>query len=207
VCREKHPARVKTMNLPNKLTISRIILSPVFMIIFLLDDPTAKLIGLIIFAIAALTDLGDGYLARRLGRTTGFGKFMDPLADKILTSTAFIALVATGHVRAWMVALIIAREFVITGFRLLAAYRGMVILPTFLARLKTFLQMFSISVILLYVYLEAAWLETLVGWGLQPGITITYSFDGLVLLTTIITVGTGVDYVIKYGGLLKNVLK
>ncbi len=195
------------MNLPNKLTISRIILSPVFMIIFLLDDPTAKLVGLIIFAIAALTDLGDGYLARRLGRTTGFGKFMDPLADKILTSTAFIALVATGHVRAWMVALIIAREFVITGFRLLAAYRGMVILSTFLAKLKTFLQMFSISVILLYVYLEAAWPETLVGWGLQPGSTITYSFDGLVLLTTIITVGTGVDYVIKYGGLLKNVLK
>ena len=195
------------MNLPNKLTISRIILSPVFMIIFLLDDPTAKLVGLIIFAIAALTDIGDGYLARRMGRTTGFGKFMDPLADKILTSTAFIALVATGHVRAWMVALIIAREFVITGFRLLAAYRGMVILSTFLAKLKTFLQMFSISVILLYVYLEAAWPETLVGWGLQPGSTITYSFDGLVLLTTIITVGTGVDYVIKYAGLLKNVLK
>ena len=195
------------MNLPNKLTISRIILSPIFMIFFLLDEPAAKLVGLIIFTVAALTDLGDGYLARRLGRTTGFGKFMDPLADKILTSTAFIALVATGHARAWMVALIIAREFVITGFRLLAAYRGMVILATFFAKLKTFLQMFSISLILLYVYFEAAWPEMLMKWGLQQGSAITYTFDGLVLLTTIITVGTGVDYVFKYAGLMKNVLK
>jgi CDP-diacylglycerol--glycerol-3-phosphate 3-phosphatidyltransferase len=195
------------MNLPNKLTISRIILSPVFMIFFLLDEPTFKLIGLIIFAVAALTDLGDGYLARRLGRTTGFGKFMDPLADKILTSTAFIALVATGHVRAWMVALIIAREFVITGFRLLAAYRGMVILSTFFAKLKTSLQMLSISLIMLYVYLEAALPATLAEWGIQQGTTITYVFDGLVLLTTIITVGTGLDYVMKYAGLFKNVLK
>jgi CDP-diacylglycerol--glycerol-3-phosphate 3-phosphatidyltransferase len=195
------------MNLPNKLTISRIVLSPVFMIVFLLEAPTAKLVGLVIFAVAALTDLGDGYLARRLGRTTGFGKFMDPLADKILTSTAFIALVATGHVRAWMVALIIAREFVITGFRLLAAYRGMVILSTFFAKTKTFLQMLSISAILLYVYLETAWPQVLADWGLQRGPLVNYSIDGLVLLTTVITVGTGVDYILKYGGLMKNVLK
>jgi len=195
------------MNLPNKLTISRIILSPIFMIIFLLEAPTAKLVGLIIFAVAALTDLGDGYLARRLGRTTGFGKFMDPLADKVLTSTAFIVLVAAGHVRAWMVALIIAREFVITGFRLLAAYRGIVIAATFFAKTKTFLQMLSISVILLYIYLEAAWPEVLAGWGLQRSPEVTRTIDGLVLLTTIITVGTGVDYVMKYAGLMKNVLK
>jgi len=195
------------MNLPNKLTISRIILSPVFMIFFLLDDPTAKLVGLIIFALAALTDLGDGYLARKLGRTTGFGKFMDPLADKILTSTAFIALVATGHVRAWMVALIIAREFVITGFRLLAAYRGMVIMPTFLAQVKTFLQMLTISIIMLYVYFQATRPHTLIAWGLPEGPAVTQFFDGLVLLTTVITVGTGINYIIKNAGLVKNVLK
>jgi len=195
------------MNLPNKLTVSRIILSPVFMIFFLLDDPTAKLLGLIVFTLAALTDLGDGFLARKLGRTTGFGKFMDPLADKILISTALIALVATGYVRAWMVALIIAREFVITGFRLLAAYRGMVIISTFLAQVKTFLQMLSVSVILLYVYLEAAWPETLAGWGLEKGPTIMQLFDGMVLLTTVITVGTGIDYIVKNAGLVKNVLK
>ncbi len=195
------------MNLPNKLTVSRIILSPVFMIFFLLDDPTAKLVGLIIFALAALTDLGDGYLARKLGRTTGFGKFMDPLADKILTSTAFIALVATGHVRAWMVALIIAREFVITGFRLLAAYRGMVIMPTLLAQIKTFLQMLTISVIMLYVYFQATRPHTLIAWGLPEGPAVTQFFDGLVLLTTVITVGTGINYIIKNAGLVKNVLK
>ena len=195
------------MNLANKLTVSRIILSPVFIIFFLMDHPTAKLLGLIIFAVAALTDLGDGYLARKLGRTTGFGKFMDPLADKILTSTAFIALVATGHARAWMVTLIIIREFTITGFRLLAAYRGMVIISTFFAQVKTFLQMLTISVIMLYVYLDAAWPGKLAAWGLQDGSTITYVFDGLVLVTTIITVGTGLDYIIKNAGLVKNVLK
>jgi len=195
------------MNLPNKLTISRIILSPVFIMIFLTDHPTAKLVGLIIFAVAALTDLGDGYLARKLGRTTGFGKFMDPLADKILTSTALIALVATGYARAWMVTLIIIREFFITGFRLLAAYRGMVIVPTFFAQVKTFLQMLTISVILLYVYLEAAHPQTLVSWGLQQSPTLTWVFDGMMLLTTIITVGTGLDYIIKNAGLVKSVLK
>lgn len=195
------------MNLPNKLTISRIILSPIFMVFFLMDNKTAKLLGLIIFAVAALTDLGDGYLARKLGRTTGFGKFMDPLADKILTSTAFIALVATGYARAWMVALIIAREFVITGFRLLAAYRGMVIVSTFLAKVKTFFQMLTISVILLYIYLDAAWPQILVNWGLANGVNMPLIFDGLVLLTTIITVGTGVDYIIKNSGLVKNVLR
>ncbi len=195
------------MNLPNKLTVSRIVLSPVFIIFFLMDSPTAKLLGLIVFAVAALTDLGDGYLARRLGRTTGFGKFMDPLADKILTSTAFLALVATGHARAWMVTLIILREFMITGFRLLAAYRGMVILSTLFAKAKTFLQMLTISIMLLYIYIEAAWPATLHDWGIYNGTTMTTAFDGLMLLTTIITVGTGVDYVVKYAGLLKNVLK
>jgi len=195
------------MNLPNKLTISRIVLSPVFIILFLMDHPTAKLFGLIVFGLAALTDLGDGYLARRLGRTTGFGRFMDPLADKILTSTAFIALVASGYARAWMVTLIILREFTITGFRLLAAYKGMVIISTFWARLKTFMQMFSISVILLYIYLYHAWPETLNAWGLAGGPQVSLTFDLLMLATTIITVGTGLDYIIKNAGLVKNILK
>ncbi len=195
------------MNLPNKLTISRIILAPVFMLFFILENPTAKLLGLITFGIAALTDLGDGYLARRMGRTTGFGKFMDPLADKILTSTAFIALVASGYVRAWMVSLIIVREFTITGFRLLAAYRGVVIRSTFFAKLKTFLQMTSIIIVLLYVYLQAAWPSVLVEWGIPPGPDVTWAFDGLVLLTTVVTVGTGLDYIFKYAGLVKNALR
>ncbi len=195
------------MNLPNKLTITRIILSPVFMLFFILESPTAKLLGLITFGIAALTDLGDGYLARRMGRTTGFGKFMDPLADKILTSTAFIALVATGYVRAWMVSLIIVREFTITGFRLLAAYRGVVIQSTFFAKLKTFLQMTSIIIILVYVYFQAAWPSLLVEWGIPPSPNVTLALDALVLLTTIITVGTGLDYILKYAGLAKNALR
>src|SRR3989337_428041 len=129
------------MNLPNKLTLARIILSPVFMALILIDDTRAKLVSLVVFVVAALTDLGDGYFARRRGLATGFGKFMDPLADKILTSTALISFVALGYVRGWMVTVIVGREFFITGFRSLAAYRGMLIAPTLGAKFKTLLQM------------------------------------------------------------------
>ncbi|HUU46320.1 MAG TPA: CDP-alcohol phosphatidyltransferase family protein, partial [Acidobacteriota bacterium] len=95
------------MNLANKLTLSRIALSPVFMALILIDDTRAKLASLIVFVVAALTDLGDGYFARKSGRVTGFGKFMDPLADKILASTALISLVALGYVHGWMVTVIV----------------------------------------------------------------------------------------------------
>jgi len=195
------------MNLPNKLTITRIALSPVFMALILIDDTRAKLASLIVFVIAALTDLGDGYFARRHGITTGFGKFMDPLADKILVSTAFISLVALGYVRGWMVTIIVGREFFITGFRSLAAYRGMLIVPTSGARLKTVLQMTTIGVILLFVYLKATLVPMGHHWSIFDSHTTIVAFDWLMGATTVVTLATGIDYVIRHITLFKNVMR
>ncbi len=195
------------MNLPNKLTLTRIALSPVFMALILIDDTRAKLASLIVFVIAALTDLGDGYFARKTGRITGFGKFMDPLADKVLASTALISLVTLGYVRGWMVAAIVVREFLITGVRSMAAYRGMVIVPSFWARIKTVLQMFTISVILLFVYLKAT-LEPLgYHWQIFESARTIVVFDVMMGLTMLVTVATGVDYLIRHAALMKNIMR
>jgi len=195
------------MNLPNKLTLARIVLSPVFMALILIDDTSAKLGSLVIFVIAALTDLGDGYFARRRGLATGFGKFMDPLADKILTSTALISFVALGYVRGWMVTVIIGREFFITGFRSLAAYRGMIIVPTLGAKFKTLLQMVTICVILLFVYLKATIPSFGYHWAIFDSARTVKVFDWMMGANVVITVATGLDYLFRNLTLLKNVMK
>jgi CDP-diacylglycerol---glycerol-3-phosphate 3-phosphatidyltransferase len=199
--------RDSAMNLPNKLTIARIALSPVFMALILINDTRAKLASLIVFVVAALTDLGDGYFARRSGRITGFGKFMDPLADKILASTALISLVALGYVRGWMVIVIVGREFLITGVRSMAAYRGMLIVPSFWARIKTVLQMLTISVILLFVYLKAMLIPLGYEWAIFESQRTILVFDIMMGITMVVTVVTGIDYVVKHAPLLKNVIR
>jgi len=195
------------MNLANKLTLSRIALSPVFMALILIDDTRAKLASLIVFVVAALTDLGDGYFARKSGRVTGFGKFMDPLADKILASTALISLVALGYVHGWMVTVIVVREFFITGLRSLAAYRGMLIIPSFGARIKTALQMLTIGIILLFVYLKAMLVPLGYHWEMFESPTTIVVFDVLMVVNMVVTVLTGADYVIKHANLIKNVTR
>jgi CDP-diacylglycerol--glycerol-3-phosphate 3-phosphatidyltransferase len=205
-----HPGisdRESAMNLPNKLTIARIALSPVFMALILIDDTRAKLASLIVFVVAALTDLGDGYFARRTGRITGFGKFMDPLADKILASTALISLVALGYVRGWMVIVIVGREFLITGVRSMAAYRGMLIVPSFWARIKTVLQMLTIGVILLFVYLKAMLVPLGYDWVIFESHMTILVFDVLTGITMVVTVATGIDYLVRHAALLKNVIR
>ena len=195
------------MNLPNKLTIIRIILAPVFMIFFLIDNVYSRYFSTLIFIVAALTDMYDGYLARKTGVITGFGKFMDPLADKILTSTAFISFVALGYVQAWMILIIIVREFLVTGLRSVAAYKGVVILPSILAQWKTACQMVVIVVILLYINLQTTFLPLGYDWALLTSDTTYRVFDAMVFITMLLTVGTGLDYVIKNAFLLKGVLK
>jgi CDP-diacylglycerol--glycerol-3-phosphate 3-phosphatidyltransferase len=195
------------MNLPNKLTLARIILSPVFMIFFLIDNTYSRYFATLIFSLAALTDLYDGYLARKTGVITGFGKFMDPLADKILVSTAFISFVALGLVKAWMILIIIVREFLITGFRSLAAYKGVVILPSILAQWKTASQMVIIVIMLLFTNLKTTLIPLGYNWVLFSSPWTYKVFDGLVFLSMLLTVGTGIDYLVKNGFLLKGVLK
>jgi CDP-diacylglycerol--glycerol-3-phosphate 3-phosphatidyltransferase len=177
------------------------------MIFFLIDNIYSRYFATLIFCLAALTDLYDGYLARKTGVITGFGKFMDPLADKILVSTAFISFVALGHVKAWMILVIIVREFLVTGLRTLAAYKGMVILPSVLAQWKTASQMVIIVVMLLFTNLKTTLIPLGYNWGMFSSHWTYKVFDGLVFLSMLLTVGTGIDYFVKNGFLLKGVLK
>jgi len=195
------------MNTPNKLTLTRILLSPIFMFFFLFDSFWMRLIGLILFLIAALTDLIDGHLARKYGIITGFGRFMDPLADKILVSSALISFVSLHYCSPFPVTLIIGREFFITGLRLLAAYRGVIIPPTWWAKVKTFLQLSVVGAVLAYIFL----LTSLHHYHLEPGflkrIDHMMAINAAMWLTAAVTVWTGIDYVVKYFSMIKSVLK
>ncbi|MCR5000110.1 MAG: CDP-diacylglycerol--glycerol-3-phosphate 3-phosphatidyltransferase [Lachnospiraceae bacterium] len=136
------------MNLPNKLTIFRVILIPFFVAVLLLrpEDGTWRLIADGIFIVASLTDMLDGKIARKYNLVTNFGKFMDPLADKLLVCSAMICLVALNQLPAWIVIIIISREFIISGFRLIAADNNVVIAANYWGKFKTVFQMLMIIV-------------------------------------------------------------
>lgn len=195
------------MNTPNKLTLLRIFLAPVFMYFFLFDNLYMRLTALALFIIAALTDLADGYYARKFGIITGFGKFMDPLADKVLVSSALISFIALKYVTPLPVMLIIGREFFITGLRLLAAYRGVIISPSWWAKVKTFLQMSLVGLVITYITL----ISILTHYNSEAlhifEFDYYFYFNLLFWITAVITVWTGIDYIIKYFYMIKSVLK
>lgn len=139
------------MNLPNKLTVLRIIMVPFFVFFMLTDVGGAanKWIALVLFCIASLTDLLDGKIARKYNLVTNFGKFMDPLADKLLVCSAMICLVEMEQLAAWIVIVIIAREFIISGFRLVASDNGIVIAASYWGKFKTVFQMAMIIVLIM----------------------------------------------------------
>ena len=195
------------MNTPNFLTLLRIALAPVFMFFFQFDSFYMRLIALGLFVVAALTDLADGYYARKMGEITGFGKFMDPLADKILVSSALISFIAVGYVSPLPVMLIVGREFSITGLRLVSAYKGVVIPPTWMAKVKTFMQMTVVGGVMGYICLIDG-LE----YYHHPAFEMLqfdhrYWFGWLLWVTAGVTVWTGVDYIVKYFYMIKSVLK
>ena len=141
-----------TMNLPNKLTIFRVILIPFFVVCLLMPAiPFNNIIACVIFCVASFTDFLDGYIARRDGLVTNFGKFMDPLADKLLVGAALICLVETGQLPAWVVVIIISREFIISGFRLIASDNGVVIAASYWGKFKTVTQMAMVIVLILNI--------------------------------------------------------
>lgn len=138
------------MNLPNKLTLARVIMIP-FFVVFMLTDlggSASKWIALAIFIVASLTDLLDGHIARKYNLVTNFGKFMDPLADKLLVCAAMICLVEMGRLPAWIVIVIISREFIISGFRLIASDNGRVIAASYWGKFKTTFQMLMICLMI-----------------------------------------------------------
>ena len=139
------------MNLPNKLTIMRVILIP-FFVFFLLSPyfpAYGNYIAVAIFIVASLTDMLDGKIARKYNLVTNFGKFMDPLADKLLVCSAMICLIELDRLAAWIVIVIIAREFIISGFRLVASDNGVVIAASYWGKFKTTFQMLMVIVLIL----------------------------------------------------------
>ena len=138
------------LNTPNRLSILRILLVPVLVAVLLTKGENWEYIGLAVFLLASLTDVLDGYIARRRGQVTQLGKLLDPAADKLLTSAAFISLVELGLAPAWMVVIIIAREFAVSTLRRVAAAEGLVLGAIVSAKLKTVLQVVSISLLIIY---------------------------------------------------------
>ena len=139
------------MNLPNKLTVFRVALVPFFVAFLLLSQKMVSLkwVALVLFVTASLTDLLDGHIARKYGMVTTFGKFMDPLADKVLTISGMICLIELGRIPSWIVVIIVAREFVISGFRLIATEHGIVIAANYWGKWKTTFQMIMIILMIM----------------------------------------------------------
>ena len=136
-------------NVPNQLTIARICMIPLVVVLILwVPKPLGNILSMIVFILACLTDAADGYIARRYNYITTFGKFMDPLADKLLVISAMICLVDLGRLESWIVILIIAREFIISGFRLIAVEKGVVIAANFWGKIKTISQMLMVILML-----------------------------------------------------------
>ena len=142
------------LNWPNRLTIARIVMAPVVMILLQVGTAEARWVALMVFVTAALTDMVDGYLARKYGWVSNLGKFLDPLADKLLVCLAWIGLSELGLVPEWTVYIIVGRELLISGLRSIAAYAGVLILPSGMGKWKAAVQMFSVSYYMLLSVLK-----------------------------------------------------
>lgn len=178
------------MNLPNKLTTMRVILIPFFVFFMLAPcfEGYGNYIAVAIFIVASLTDMLDGKIARKYNLVTNFGKFMDPLADKLLVCSAMICLIETGQLAAWIVIVIIAREFIISGFRLVASDNGVVIAASYWGKFKTTFQMLMVIVLILNI--DHPFFQVL-------GVILTY----VALILTIISL---IDYIVKNIDVLKE---
>ena len=178
------------MNLPNKLTLFRVVLIP-FFVFFLLApyfEGYGNYIAVAIFIVASLTDLLDGHIARKHNLVTNFGKFMDPLADKLLVCSAMICLVQLELIPAWVVIIIIAREFIISGFRLVASDNGVVIAASYWGKFKTAFQMLTVIVLILNI----------------PNKVFTILGTVLIYVSLALTVISLIDYIAKNKDVLKD---
>lgn len=179
------------MNLANKITLFRVVLVPVFMVLMMIESTACRIAALVVFIIASLSDAADGYIARNYNQITNFGKFVDPLADKMLTTAAFLILLNYGRMSVWALMIVLAREFMVSGVRLVAAADGKVIAASMWGKLKTVSQMVAIiaAIILLLP--------------LFPEISAKIITDILVWLSVVFTVISGVDYLWKNRSVLK----
>lgn len=178
------------MNLPNKLTLIRVLMIPVFVLLYLLSGGTGwlKYVSVLIYIAASVTDIFDGRIARKYNLVTNFGKFMDPLADKLLVCSALICLIGFNLIPSWIVVIIVAREFAISGFRLLAAEQGLVLAASKMAKIKTNVQIVMTVVLML---------------DFKPLFFVVLG-QILILAALILTIASLTEYIIKNRQILKG---
>lgn len=190
------------MNLPNKLTLLRFLLVPVFMVFMYIDNPYSYLIGLIVFAVASFTDFLDGSIARKYNMVTDFGKFMDPLADKLLTTVALIYLCLNGFCHEVVICVVLAREFAVSGIRLIAVANpagSKVIAAGMMGKAKTVFQMAASMLGLLAMSLFA--IDVI---GAETYAWMNLITNGLMWIMAVLTVVSGMQYIIPNIDLIKN---
>lgn len=199
------------MNLANKLTMLRVLLVPIFIVFMSIDSFYTNIVALLIFIIASITDYFDGVIARKQNIITTFGIFLDPLADKLLVTSAFICFVSiyTLNIPAWMVICIIAREFIITGLRSIAASKNIIIPASMSGKVKTTSQMIAIITILVILIINSTIIKF---YSITPydfvdssvkiqkilGIILINAPYWLMMITTILTVYSGINYILKH---------
>jgi len=183
------------LNLPNQLTLLRIILTPLFVAFLLSDSQTLRQLSLVVFIVAALTDWYDGWIARKMGYTTRWGKFLDPLADKVLSSAALLSYAGLGLIDGWMVWVVIFRDFLITGLRSYAEWHDQPIVTSRGAQAKTFGE-FVVIYYILILYVVRSIPVVYQEWGFTiDSLMHPRVLFGMMLLVTLSTVGTGVAYI------------
>lgn len=187
------------MNLANKLTMIRIFLVPVFLVFITVKEiPYGSIIATVVFIIASLTDQLDGHIARSRNQITNFGKFMDPLADKLLVTAALVSLVELKLVSGWAVVVILAREFAVSGLRTLAASDGIVIAASWWGKIKTVTQMIAILLLLLKVNINtSASAMSFVNDNSFLNGFFTYVPETIMFIAVLITIISGIDYFVK----------
>ncbi len=177
--------------IPTLLTLSRIALTPVFIFYFLQESQNARIIATIVYFLASFTDWLDGYMARKLNHTTRLGQFLDPIADKVLVSSALFVFAFEGYLYLWMVIIIVVRDILITALRMYALQQGKVIITSSFAKLKTFIQMGFVLIMILYLTFP-----------MLPDIKLSYSWNDWLMWPTIVaaivvilTVASGIHYI------------
>ncbi len=191
------------LTLPNIITISRAVLAPIFMALLLVGGLVPTVLAVLVFIIAAITDYLDGWLARKYAQSSAWGTLIDPLADKVLTTAAFIAFALLGLVEWWMVFLVVVRDVATTVFRSYADSIGKPLITSWSAKVKTFVQMAFIIIVLVFLSVRQlplpSWIHLLASWILlQPVLYVT------MLIVTVITIWTGVEYFVVNRTILRR---
>ena len=193
------------MNLPNKLTLLRIILTPIFMAVLYWGFPGADYAALAIFIVASLTDMLDGKIARKYNLVTDFGKFADPLADKILVVAALLWFVETGRMPAWMVMIVVTREFAVSGLRMIASDNGRVIAAGWSGKVKTASTMVCIVVMLAMGPVLESYTQALTSFSAPfPPVFIVWIDPLCCWIITLTTLYSGVEYFVKNKDVIRS---